>query len=150
MKNLILYASKHNGNTKKIAEKMALWMNGDIYPIKELPEVELDKYDTICLGSGIYHGKHDTNIFNLVEKTDLKDKKVIVFSTSGTGNKKNNMALNKMLLLKNAKILGDFSCKGLDTYGVFKWIGGISKGRPNSKDLDRLFDFCEQIINQDN
>lgn len=149
MRSLILYVSKHNGNTRRIAEKMALWMNGDIYPINELPTVELNNYDTICLGSVIYHGKHDSNIFDFVEESNFKGKKVIVFSTSGTGNKKNNMALNEKLKLKNVNILGDFSCKGLDNYGVFNWIGGISKGRPNSDDFDRLFNFCEQIIKQE-
>lgn len=149
MKNLILYESKHNGNTKKIAEKMALWMNGDIYPMKDLPKIELDKYDTISLGSGIYHGKHDSNILSFVEGTDLKDKKIIIFSTSGTGNKKNNLALNEKLLSKKANILGEFSCKGLDTYGFFNWIGGISKGRPNSLDFENLYTFCEQIIKKE-
>lgn len=146
MKTLILYISEHNGNTKKIAEKMALWMNADILPIKDLSTIELEKYETICLGSGIYHGKHHGDIFDFVDRTNFKDKKVIIFSTSGTGNKKNNVELNDKLLLKNAKIIGEFTCKGFDTYGIFKWIGGISKGRPNSVDLDRLYSFCQQVV----
>jgi flavodoxin len=146
MKILILYISEHHGNTKKIAENMALWMNAEILPIKNLSTIELEKYETICLGSGIYHGKHHSSIFDFVERTNFKNKKVIIFSTSGTGNKKNNKTLNDKLLLKNAKIIGEFTCKGFDTYGLFKWIGGISKGRPNIMDLDRLYSFCEQVV----
>ena len=149
MRCLILYVSRHNGNTRSIAEKMALWMNGDIYAIDELPLLELNDFDIICIGSGIYHGKHDSKIFDFVEKSNLKDKKVIVFSTSGTGNIKNNMALKEKLNLKNVNILGEFSSKGLDNYGIFNWIGGISKGRPNSEDFNRLFNFCEQIIKEE-
>jgi flavodoxin len=149
MNALILYVSKHKGNTKKIAEKMALWLGGDLYSINDLSKIELNKYDTICLGSGIYHGKHDSSLLNFIDKINLKYMKVIAFSTSGTGNKNNHLSLYAKLLLNNAKIVGEFSCKGHDTYGFFNWIGGISKGRPNSNDFDKLFAFCEQIIEQE-
>ena len=32
---------------------------------------------------------------------------------------------------KNCPIIGKFSCKGYDTYGPFKLVGGIAKSHPN-------------------
>ena len=52
-----------------------------------------------------------------------------------------NRALEKKLRERGFKIIGKFSCLGFNTYGPFKLIGGISKGRPNEKDLEnaRIF-----------
>jgi hypothetical protein len=36
---------------------------------------------------------------------------------------------------KNAVEIGRFSCKGYDTFGPFKLIGGLSKGHPDETDL---------------
>ena len=32
-------------------------------------------------------------------------------------------------------MLGEFGCKGYDTFGPFKLVGGIAKGHPDQKDL---------------
>lgn len=34
-------------------------------------------------------------------------------------------------------MLGEFGCKGYDTFGPFKLVGGIAKGRPNERDLEK-------------
>ena len=33
-------------------------------------------------------------------------------------------------------MLGEFHCKGYDTFGPFRLVGGIAKGRPNIRDLE--------------
>ena len=38
-----------------------------------------------------------------------------------------------------------FSCKGYDTYGPFKLVGGIAKGHPDEKDLTAAVDFYKEI-----
>jgi flavodoxin len=50
-------------------------------------------------------------------------------------------ALKKHLLNHGFSIVGEFSCKGWDTWGPVKLRGGINKGRPNEQDLAeaRLF-----------
>lgn len=41
--------------------------------------------------------------------------------------------------------MGEFSCKGFDTFGLFKLIGGISKGHPDKNDLDNAKTFLKEL-----
>ena len=44
---------------------------------------------------------------------------------------------------KNQKtdIIGKFGCKGYDTFGPFKLVGGIAKDHPDEKDLEAAVSF---------
>ena len=39
------------------------------------------------------------------------------------------------------RLVGRFSCKGFDTFGPFKLIGGVSKGHPDEKDIAAAIEF---------
>ena len=41
---------------------------------------------------------------------------------------------------------GKFGCKGYDTFGPFRLIGGIAKGHPDDKDIKAVLDFYDGII----
>ena len=51
--------------------------------------------------------------------------------------------VDKLIILKEKKtdIIGKFGCKGYDTFGPFKLMGGIAKGRPDEKDLKAAVSF---------
>ncbi|MEI3307063.1 MAG: hypothetical protein V8R40_14225 [Dysosmobacter sp.] len=42
-------------------------------------------------------------------------------------------------------MLGEFSCKGYNTFGPFKLIGGSAKGRPNEDDLENARTFYRKL-----
>jgi len=42
--------------------------------------------------------------------------------------------------------VGEFSCRGWDTNGWLEKIGGINKGHPNEKDLERARRFAERLM----
>ena len=42
-------------------------------------------------------------------------------------------------------MLGEFGCKGYDTFGPFKLVGGIAKGHPNARDLERARKFFQSL-----
>lgn len=46
---------------------------------------------------------------------------------------------------KSTHIAGTFGCLGFDTFGLFKLVGGIAKGRPNQEDLDSALRFYEAL-----
>ena len=50
---------------------------------------------------------------------------------------------DKLIILKEKKtdIIGKFGCKGYDTFGPFKLVGGIAKGHPDAKDLEVAVSF---------
>lgn len=145
MKALIIYSSVHHGNTKKIAEAMAQELGAELLKINDKKPASIKEYDLIGFGSGIYYGKFHSKLYKLIEQLNLKDKNVFIFSTSGVGNKKYNKSLHKLLTSKGAIVKGDFSCKGYDTFGPFKIIGGISKGHPNEKDLENAKKFASNL-----
>jgi flavodoxin len=53
--------------------------------------------------------------------------------------------IHRQLASKGFDVLGSFSCRGLDTVGPLRLIGGVNKGRPNDADLDRAAAFATQL-----
>ena len=158
MKTLIIYNSIHHGNTEKIAKAMANVLEAKLVKPSQVDITSLLKYDLIGFGSGIYFGKHHKNLLILADKLlTLKGKKAFIFSASGVSNKLNFLhnirhrtthfhnPLKEKLLAKGFDIVGEFSCRGFDTVGPFKLIGGINKGRPDERDLEKARDFAERM-----
>lgn len=150
MKTLIIYESIHHGNTEKVAKVIADVLEAKLVKPEELDINTVAEYDLIGFGSGIYVGKHHKDLLNTVDKlSSQKDKKAFIFSTSGAGGgkgtDKNHKALKKKLTEKGFTIMGEFSCKGFDTVGPLKLIGGVNKGRPNEDDLSKAANFAGRL-----
>ena len=146
MKNLIVYESIHHGNTEKIGKAMAEYLNADLIKTNDINVNTLKDYDLIGFGSGIYNGKLHKNVLDLIEKSPtLSNKKAFVFSTSGQGKAKYNNTIEQKLKEKGFEVVGSFACKGYDTFGPFKLIGGIAKGRPNENDIKKAKEFAEKL-----
>jgi len=146
MKVLIVYNSVHHGNTEKVAKVIADELKAKMVKPTEEEVNKLLEYDLIGFGSGIYMSKHHESILQLVEKLPaVKDKKAFVFCTSGSS-KNYNEPLKEKLTAKGFQVVGEFSCKGFDTYGPFKLIGGINKGRPNEEDCRKAQGFAHSFL----
>ena len=50
-------------------------------------------------------------------------------------------SIEQVIAYKHDIIVGRFSCKGFDTFGPFRLIGGVSKGHPDEKDLAAAVEF---------
>jgi flavodoxin len=145
MKTLLICVSIHHGNTEKIAKEIANVLEAKLAKPQELDVSTIAKYDLIGFGSGIYHSKHHKSLFKLLDKLSTqKNKKAFIFTTNGAS-KDYNEPLKDKLLEKGFNITGEFSCKGFDTWGQFKIIGGINKGRPNEHDLENARKFAEEL-----
>ena len=46
---------------------------------------------------------------------------------------------------KHSKVIGKFGCKGYDTFGPFKLVGGIAKGHPDEEDIKNAVEFVEGL-----
>jgi flavodoxin len=157
-KILIVCQSIHHGNTLKIAKVLADEFNAEIKKPSEVKNEELDEYDLIGFGSGIYDDKHHNSLLDLVDKLpNGAGKKTFIFSTSGVpvailGNKflsdysaKAHASLKNKLESKGYKMLGDFISPGFNTNSFLKYFGGINKNRPNHKDNVRAKEFAQKI-----
>ncbi len=148
MKTLIIYTSVHHGNTEKIANAISEGLNADLIRISKINPRNLENYDLIGFGSGIYYGKFHKDIIKLIDNLpELLNRKAFIFSTSGQGKISYNSSMERNLKNKGLEIIRSFACKGYDTFGPLKIIGGIAKDRPNSDDLKKAIDFTEEIKN---
>ena len=128
---------------------MAETLNADIVNVNDVNITELQNYDLIGFGSGIYGGKFHKTMLNLIEKLpSVANKKSFLFSTSSMGKIGYNSYIEEKLKGKGFEIIGNFSCKGYDTFGPFKLIGGIGKGRPNEEDIKKAQNFAEGIAKE--
>ena len=146
-KTLIIYQSIHRGNTAKIAKVMAEQLNADIKKPSEVKPDDIDKYDLIGFGSGIYNRKHHISLFKLLEAIQLqKNKKAFIFSTASISYKKElHKSLRQELLLKGFDIVDEFICRGFMYYSFTKLFGGINKNRPNDEDLAKAKKFAISV-----
>lgn len=146
-KCLIVLFSYHHKNTEKIAKVMAEVLNAQIKTPQEIKPEELQEYDLVGFGSGIYSAKHDESLLELADKlSQVKGKEAFLFSTSGiTGESKktkDHATLREKLELKGYVIMDEFQCKGFNTNSFLKLFGGMNKGRPNARDLKDAEEFA--------
>ena len=73
MNTVIIYASTHHGNTKKIVEKMAEVLSADLVDITKNKNPDITAYDVIGFGSGIYFHSMHKNIQEFISKTIFSD-----------------------------------------------------------------------------
>ena len=146
MNTLIICESVHHDNTYKIAEAMAEAIGAKLCRADEVNTGLMEEYDLIGVGSGIYYGKHQKKLYEIIGNIDIEGKDVFVFSTSGMGKEGYNKGLIEFAESKGANVKGSFACKGYDTYSIFKLIGGIAKGHPNSEDLEKAKTFANKIF----
>lgn len=159
LKPIIVLFSYHHHNTEKVAKAMAKVLDAEIKWPESIDEEELQEYDLIGFGSGIYSSKHHESILKLVDKLpDVKDKQAFIFSTSGApivigGQKtlddyavKCHSLLREKLRAKGYHIVDEFICAGYNTNSFLKFLGGINKGRPNSQDLENAENFARALI----
>lgn len=150
MKTLIVYNSIHHGNTQKIADIMAKVLEAKLVKPDKVEIKGLDKYDLFGFGSGIYFSMHHESLFQILDKMPrMKDKNAFIFTTSGSWSIKFlndfNAPLRKKLESKGFNILGNFTCRGFDTVGPLKKIGGLNKGKPDNKDVNHAAAFAENL-----
>ncbi|MBS3073171.1 flavodoxin domain-containing protein [Candidatus Pacearchaeota archaeon] len=145
-KAIVIYYSR-TGNTQKIAKVFARTLKCKFLNIKENPKINLDKYNLIFIGSGIYGMKISAEIENFIQKLknkDMNEKKYVVFGTYG-GSKRGIKVMKEILEHKNAKVIGQFGCKGHDDFWLFK-IFNVNRGRPDKHDLFEAKEFAQFIL----
>jgi flavodoxin len=152
MKSLIIYCSDYKNNTERIARIFAEKTASELINIRNVCDVDIENYNLIGFGSGVYRESLAPKLFRMVDKLDLKGKSVFVFSTSGVGMKFYNNKLIKLLASKGAISKGSFACKGsfvaqeFTNNKFFEIIGRLSQGHPNDKDFKGAERFIGRIL----
>ncbi len=149
MKLLIVCVSKSHGNTRRVADRMAEVLGGEVVEPESVDPETLRQYDLVGFGSGIYYMAVDARLRDLIRRLERVDGvRAFSFYTSGAREVPlldYNKPVRKQLESKGFEVLGSFSCRGFDTVGPFGFVGGINRGRPNDHDLDRAAAFAARI-----
>ena len=146
MKTAICYYSRHHGNTLKVAQAMALEGEVDLIDVTTRQAIRLEGYDCIGLASGIYGFEFQKAVVEFARQYLPNGKPVFFLYTYGGAKGTGAKAVAEVAREKDCPILGEFSCKGFDTFGPFKMIGGIAKGHPDQKDLENARAFYREMV----
>lgn len=146
----IVYTSIHYGNTERIAKEIGRELNAETVPIKGAKIDRVLESDLVGFGSGVYFSRFHRNLLRLVrDLPQVNGKQAFIFSTSGL---KKMPLMNgahrhfkTMLESKGFSVTDEFDCRGFDTYGPLKILGGINRGRPNMDDIKDAADFAKRV-----
>ncbi|NLO82315.1 MAG: flavodoxin [Clostridiales bacterium] len=147
MKIAIAYYSRHHGNTKKLLNAIKELVNIRLIDVVECKEADLSDYDIIGFASGTYFGKFSRAVIEFAENNLPGNKRVFLINTYGVkGDYTKEM--KRIIAGKSCQLLGTYGCRGFDTFGPLKLIGGIAKGHPDERDVKGAVEFFERIIQE--
>ena len=110
----------------------------------KVKEKDISGYDLIGFASGVYYGKFHQIVLNFASVNLPANKNVFLICTCGGSAA--FQSIEDVIKSRQGKVVGKFSCKGYDTFGSFKLVGGIAKGHPDNKDLIDAVAFYKGII----
>ena len=146
MKAVIVYASTHHGNTKKVVDAIANECEIEIVDATKVHEKDLREYDLIGFASGIFYSKFSAPVLNFANVNLPMNKDVFFIATAGNPMKSYFNSISDIVKDKHANERGRYQCKGFDTYGPFKLVGGIQKGHPDENELKEAVEFVKSIL----
>ena len=145
MKTAVCYYSRHHGNTRKVLETMAREDELDLIDVTARQAVRLEGYDRIGFASGVYYGKFHLSVPAFARQYLPEGKPVFFLCTYGASRGKSLREIEAVAREKHCPVLGAFGCRGYDTFGPLKLVGGIAKGHPNGRDLENAKKFWRQM-----
>ncbi len=144
MKSIIIYESTHHGNTKKLVDAIAEKYNVETLSIEKAAVTDLSGYDMIGLAAGIAFGKFYRRMEEFAAQI-RSGSRVFLLYTCGNPGDGYVKSITRTLESNGAKVLGNYGCKGYDTFGPFKLVGGIAKGHPTEEEITGAVEFYDKI-----
>jgi len=154
MRSLVIVFSYHHNNTGKIADAIGKILDAQIRTPQQIRPEELQEYDLVGFGSGIYSETHHELLLDLADRLPCStNKNAFIFSTCGApemGMNEEYVArchsrLRQKLRSKGYRIVDEFCCPGLNTNSFLRFFGGLNKGRPNAEDLEHAEEFAQGL-----
>ncbi len=146
---VIVYVSTHHGNTRKLLEAIAAENEVVLADVSNGAECDLTGYDRIGIASGVAYGKYYPQMLKFLEKNLPEDKEVFFIHTAGDPRESHADRAKAIAEAKGCRSLGVFFCKGFDTYGPFKLVGGINKTHPDEDDIRKALQFYRELPEAD-
>lgn len=147
---LVICASVHHGNTARVARCIADVLHADVRAPHAVAVGSLDEHGLVGFGSGVYYGRLHESLFDwLGELPDVSEltRPAFVFSTSGLPvlAKLWHAPFKRLLSRKGFDVVGEFACRGFDTWGPLWLTGGLNRKHPDTRDLQRAQAFARHL-----
>lgn len=149
-RSLILLESVHHGNTAKVADAIRKILGADVAAPEAVDAASLARYGLVGFASGVYYGHmHPALTAWLARLPDAPSpsKPAFVVSTSGLPclAKVWSAPVRRLLARKGFDVVGEFACRGFDTWGPLGPLGGLNRSHPDARDLARAARFAQGI-----
>ncbi len=135
MKTAIVYYSKHHGNTKKLLDAIAAQYEVELIDVTARPDADLSAFGRIGFASGIYYGAFAGQVQAFAEAHLPEGRPVFYLCTHGAPKGDFLQAMRAIAARKGCRELGEYRCRGFDTFGPFKLVGGLAKGHPTEAEI---------------
>jgi flavodoxin len=147
---LILLESPHHGNTAKVAKAMAGELGAEVAHPEAVPYTSLVDCQLLGLASGVYYGRMHEALFTWLHglpDAPVPTKPAFIVSTSGLPFLAElwHAPLRRLLARKGFRVVGEFACRGFDTWGPLWLTGGLNRAHPDDRDLARAEEFARGI-----
>lgn len=149
MKAIIVCAGTPEGNTRKVADAIGTTLDARVVAPDEVGVGSLAGHDVVGFGSGIFWQRFHPELRRLVRSLARADRgHAFVFATSGLPEfplLSYTRSMRRLLRRKGFEVHDGFVCRGKDTWGPFKLVGGIHKQRPDGTDLAAARTFARRV-----
>jgi flavodoxin len=145
MKTAIIYYSKHHGNTKKLLDAIAAENEVTLIDVTEQPDADLSEYDRIGFASGIYYNNFAKQINEVMQARLPEGKDVFYIYTHGAPTGNFLKTAREIADSRKCREIGSYGCRGFDTFGPFKLLGGIAKGHPTEDEIRGAAEFYRSM-----
>lgn len=143
MKIAIVYASTHNGNTGKLVRGIGKAMEVTLIDAEQENRRDLSGYDLIGFASGIAFGRFYDSVENFLKENLPREKQVFFLYTCARPGSRFTASIRKAAGEKGAVILGEYGCRGYNTYGPWKLVGGMNKAHPTDGEVNAAVTFLK-------
>lgn len=146
MRPIVLYSTR-SGNTKRIADEIASEVNCEsvrISQINSMPNIDLNNYDLIFIGTGIQAGNANEHMINYLKTIDIREPKLFaIFITWGGAGKTDQLVIAQFKKILESKdqimIKNCYEC-----YGGWRLL---RRGHPNSEDITTARKWAKKTAN---
>ena len=148
-KAILFYYSIHHENTKKVAEAVAGATGARLVRIPAKEPFDLSEYDLVGFASGVYMSEFGKPIREFAEGLQgLDGKSCFTLYTCGAPAGEFDGGFASLLEKRGATVIGRHHCRGFDTFGPFKLVGGIAKGHPTGEEISAAATFVAGLMNE--
>ncbi|NKY85225.1 flavodoxin family protein [Nocardia veterana] len=149
MKAVIVCVSVSHGNTRRIAEAIGEVLDAQVVDPADIDPADLASYDLVGFGSGIFTMNFHPRLREWIRALPPQDRRrAFVFATSGMVEPpfpRYTRSLTALLEQRGYDVVDLFTCRGFDTWWPLRIIGGLSKGHPDTRDIQAARSFAEGL-----